>query len=70
MAGGCSALLLGALYLLIDVWGRKAWATIFLWFGANAIALYMINNIADFKPFSRRLVGGDISNFLDSSVMS
>jgi len=70
VAGGCSALLLGALYLLIDIWGRKAWATIFLWFGANAIALYMINNIADFKTFSLRLVGGDVSNFLDSSVMS
>jgi predicted acyltransferase len=70
VAGGCCALLLGALYLLVDIWGRKAWATVFLWFGANAIALYMINNIGDFKTFARRLVGGDISNFLDAYVMS
>jgi predicted acyltransferase len=70
VAGGCSVLLLAGLYLLVDIWGRKAWATMFLWFGANAIALYMINNIADFKTFARRLVGGDISNFLDAYVMT
>jgi predicted acyltransferase len=70
VAGGCSALLLAALYLLVDIWGRKRWATIFLWFGANAIALYMINNIVDFKTFARRLVGGDVSNLLDAYVMS
>jgi predicted acyltransferase len=70
VAGGCSALMLGALYLLVDIWGRKRWATVFLWFGANAIALYMINNIADFKTLARRFVGGDVSNFLDAHVMS
>jgi predicted acyltransferase len=70
VAGGCSALMLGALYLLVDIWGRKRWATVFLWFGANAIALYMINNIADFKMLARRFVGGDVSNFLDAYVMS
>ena len=70
VAGGCSALLLAALYLLVDIREQKGWTTIFLWFGANAIALYMINNIADFKTFARRLVGGDISNFLDAYVMS
>jgi predicted acyltransferase len=70
VAGGCCALLLAALYLLVDIWGRKTWATVFLWFGANAIALYMINNIADFKMLARRFVGGDISNFLDAYVMS
>jgi predicted acyltransferase len=70
VAGGCSVLMLAALYLLVDIWGRKAWATVFLWFGANAIALYMINNMVDFKTFARRLVGGDISNFLDAYVMT
>ena len=68
VAGGCSALILGVLYLVIDIWGRKAWATMFLWFGANAIALYMINNVADFKGLARRLVGGDVTVFLDTQL--
>jgi predicted acyltransferase len=68
VAGGYSLLLLGALYLLIDVWGRVAWATMFLWIGANAIALYMINNIVGFQGIARKLVGGDVTNFLDGQL--
>src|SRR5262249_27523294 len=68
VAGGYSAMLVGALYLMTDMWGRKAWTTIFLWFGANAIALYILNNIAFFKGLPRRFVGGDISAFLDAHV--
>ena len=58
------------LYLVIDIWGRKAWSTMFLWFGANAIALYMINNVVDFQLLTRRLVGGDITVFLDTQLAS
>lgn len=68
VAGGYSAILLGLLYLVVDVWGRKAWATLFLWFGANAIALYMINNVVDFNALARRLVGGDVTAFLDERL--
>ncbi|HKA76250.1 MAG TPA: heparan-alpha-glucosaminide N-acetyltransferase domain-containing protein, partial [Pseudolabrys sp.] len=48
VAGGYSAILLGTLHQVIDVWGRKAWATIFVWVGANALLLYLINGIAGF----------------------
>lgn len=65
VAGGYSLLLLGVLYLLVDVCGRKGWVTIFLWIGANAIALYFFNNIAGFRALADRLVGGDVANFLD-----
>jgi predicted acyltransferase len=68
VAGGYSVLLLGMLYLLVDVRGRKAWVTIFLWFGANAIALYMINNFVGFQALAARLVGGDVANFLNAST--
>jgi predicted acyltransferase len=68
VAGGYSALFLGILYLVIDIWGRKAWATMFLWFGANAIAIYMINSVVDFKGLARRLVGGDVTVFLDTQL--
>jgi predicted acyltransferase len=68
VAGGYSLLLLGAFYVLIDVWGRKDWSTIFLWFGANAIALYMINNLIGFQALARKLAGGDVANFLDTQL--
>jgi predicted acyltransferase len=67
-AGGYSLLLLGLLYLLIDVAGHKGWTTIFVWFGANAIALYMTNNMLGFQGVSRKLVGGDIEKFLDAQL--
>ena len=67
VAGGYSLLLLGIFYLLIDVWGRNLWAKVFVWVGANAIALYMINNLAGFQAIARTLVGGDVGAFLDAS---
>jgi predicted acyltransferase len=68
VAGGYSVMLLGALYLLVDIRGRRAWVTIFLWFGANAIALYMINNFVGFQGLAARLVGGEVANFLNAST--
>jgi predicted acyltransferase len=68
VAGGYSLILLGVMHQLIDVWGIKAWATIFIWIGANAITLYFLNNVASFEQFATRFVGGDMSAFLDSVV--
>jgi predicted acyltransferase len=68
VAGGYSAILLGIMHQVIDVWGWKAWATIFVWIGANALTLYFINGIAGFEPFALRFVGGDVSAWLDRTV--
>jgi predicted acyltransferase len=68
VAAGWSAILLGALYQVIDLWGFKRWATVFVWIGANAILLYFINGIFGFEPFARRLVGGDITRFFDAAL--
>ena len=68
VAGGYSLLLLGAFYLLIDVWRAKKWATVFLWFGANAITLYMINNVVGFQGLAGRLVGGEVAKFLNAQL--
>jgi predicted acyltransferase len=68
VAGGYSLLLLGVFYMLIDALGRTAWSTVFLWFGANAIALYMINNLVEFKAVARRLAAGDVERFIDATV--
>ena len=68
VVSGYSAIVLGLMHQVIDVWGWKAWATIFVWIGANAIALYFINNIVGFEPFALRFVGGDVSPILDRAV--
>jgi predicted acyltransferase len=68
VAGGFSAVMLGVFHQVIDVWGRKAWATAFLWVGASAIVLYVFNMIAGFHPLAMRLVGGDVARFLDQQV--
>jgi len=65
VAGGYSLILLGVWHQIIDVWGLHAWATFFVWIGANAITLYFLNNIFGFEPFALRFVGGDFGNLVD-----
>jgi predicted acyltransferase len=66
VAGGYSALLLGALYQVMDIWGRTTWATVFMWIGANAITLYLVGNFLNFQRLAARLVGGDVAHALDT----
>ena len=68
VAGGWSAILLGAMHQMVDVWGFKRWATPFMWIGANAIALYMINNLVGLDKVAARFVDGDLAKFLDRAV--
>ena len=68
VAGGYSMLLLGAMHQIVDVWQWRAWATAFVWIGANAITLYFLNNVASFERFATRLVGGDVGSFLDRAL--
>jgi hypothetical protein len=53
----------------MDIWGRQAWAVVFVWIGANALALYFFNGIAGFEPFAKRIAGGDVSRFLDRVIV-
>ena len=69
VAGGYSAIMLGVAHQVIDVWGLKRWATIFVWIGANAILLYFLNSLIGFERFAVRFVGGDVAAFLDQAVL-
>jgi predicted acyltransferase len=68
VTAGWSAILLGAFHQLVDVWGVKRWATMFVWIGTNAIVLYMANNMINFADVAQTLVGGDVAEFLDRTV--
>ena len=66
VAGGWSALLLAALLFAIEVRRWRAWAAPFEWVGANALAIYLICNVVDFRKVSARLAGGDVAAWLDA----
>jgi predicted acyltransferase len=68
VAGGYSAILLGAMYQVVDVWDLKGWATPFAWVGANAITLHFLNSVMGFEPLAIRFVGGDLGKFMDRAV--
>jgi predicted acyltransferase len=68
LASGCSAMLLGAFYLVVDVWRRQKWCTPFLWIGTNAITIYLAVNIVDFPAIANRFVGGGVKAFFDTHV--
>jgi predicted acyltransferase len=69
VAGGYSAILLGVFHQVVDVWGFKTWATIFVWIGANAILLYFLNGLIGFEPVATRIVGDGVQDFFDNLVM-
>ena len=66
--GGLSALLLASFYQIIDIRGYRRWAVPFVWVGANAILLYLLNEVARFHRLASRLVGGDIATFADTHL--
>lgn len=68
VAGGWSALLLALFYYLIDVRQIRGWAVPFVWIGTNALTIYLISNVVDFKALSERLAGGEIAGWLNDRV--
>lgn len=61
LTGGLSFLLLGALYLVVDVWQVRWWIAPFVWIGVNPLTIYLARNFADFNAFAERFVGGSIA---------
>src|SRR5690242_3025294 len=68
VSGGWSLLLLGVFYLIVDVWGYRAWTPFMVWIGANAITLYFFNNLVGFERIAVKLVGGDFARMLDELI--
>jgi predicted acyltransferase len=70
VCGGLSALLLSGFYQMIDGWKRSGGATFFIWIGASAITLYLINGIVGFQPLAILLLGNGAGSFLDNYLAS
>jgi hypothetical protein len=70
VAGGYSCLLLGAFYLIVDVWKFQAWCQPFVWVGMNPITVYVMNNLMGFGKIANRLAGGNVKNFLNGHILT
>lgn len=57
VAGGWSAILLGIFVWIVEVMQWRAWATPFVWVGANPITLYVVSGLGLFRTVGERLVG-------------
>ena len=68
VSGGVSACLLAAFYWIVDVCGWRTWCQPFVWIGCNPLTIYVVAPIIGFRALATRLVGGDITNFLDTHV--
>lgn len=62
VAGGYSAVLLAVFYLVLDIWKWRRWATMFVWIGTNAIALYMLSSLVGFSELAHRYLGGSVGD--------
>lgn len=57
-AGGISLILLALFYLVIDVWGYRKWAFVFVVIGSNAIVAYMLPTFVSFRSIGNFFVSG------------
>ncbi|HXI72876.1 MAG TPA: DUF5009 domain-containing protein [Verrucomicrobiae bacterium] len=71
VAGGFSALLLGAFYWIVDVKQWRMWCQPFVWIGMNPLTIYLTSNFLGglgFEKLASRLVGGPVKSFFDAHV--
>ena len=70
VAGGYSAMLLGAFYYIVEVRKKTLWCQPFVWMGMNSITIYLTKNIlgGTFSLLAQRFVGGDVKTFFNSRI--
>jgi predicted acyltransferase len=71
VAGGYSALLLGAFYWVVEIKQWRTWCQPFVWIGMNPITLYLTSNFLGglgYHKLAMRLAGGPVASFLDAHV--
>jgi predicted acyltransferase len=67
VTGGWSFLLLALFHGLIDVRGWRGWATPFVWVGSNALLIYFVSRVVDFRAVSSFFVGGEVAAALNAT---
>jgi predicted acyltransferase len=71
VAGGYSAILLGAFFWIVDIKKWQRWCQPFVWIGMNPITLYLTSNFLGglgFERLAHRLTGGPVKHLFDVHV--
>ena len=68
VAGGFSAMLLGAFYQVVDVWKKQSWCQVFVWYGMNPITVYLADNLLSFRSVATRVLGTNVEAFFNQLV--
>ncbi|MEO6786175.1 MAG: DUF5009 domain-containing protein [Chthoniobacteraceae bacterium] len=68
LASGCSAMMLGLFYYIVDVRKWDRWCEPFVWIGMNPITLYLSVRVINYSQVSEMFVGGDVKAFLDAQM--
>lgn len=66
VGGGWCLLLLALFHWLLDLRRVTRWAMPFVWIGGNALLIYLVSHLVDFRTVSAWLVGGPVATALDS----
>jgi predicted acyltransferase len=64
VACGYGALLLAVFYQVIEIWDCRGWSQPFVWIGMNALPIYILAGMVNFRRLALRFVGGDVKIFL------
>jgi predicted acyltransferase len=64
VACGISAILLAVFHQVTEVWRRRTWCQPLVWIGMNAITIYLVSAVANFRRLAERFVGGDVAVWL------
>src|SRR5664280_157258 len=56
--GGLSLLLFSVFYLVIDIWGYRKWAFVFVVIGMNPITIYLTERIVNLRAATKFFFGG------------
>jgi predicted acyltransferase len=60
VVAGYASIFLGVFYQVIEIWHWRKWCLPFVWIGTNAITIYMLFHLIEFKSYAERVAGGPI----------
>ncbi|MEQ1860155.1 MAG: heparan-alpha-glucosaminide N-acetyltransferase domain-containing protein [Chthoniobacteraceae bacterium] len=66
VASGCSAMMLGLFYYIVEVRKWDRWCEPFVWIGMNPITLYLSTKVISYSQVAELFVGGNVKAFFDA----
>jgi predicted acyltransferase len=68
VTGGISAILLAAMFYVVDLAKYDRWCAPFIWIGMNSITIYFSKCIINYSGIANRFVGGEVKRTLNGTL--